>query len=61
MKASAENAADVEEAYAKYPGVKALVNMLIEDLIEVREEVQRLQKVISEHERIPQQAGSSGR
>lgn len=40
-----ENAAEIEEAYAKYPGVKRFINSLIEDLLEAREEIARLQKV----------------
>jgi hypothetical protein len=44
MRIGLENAAEIEEAYAKYPGVKAFINSLIEDLLEAREEIARLKK-----------------
>lgn len=45
MRIGLQNAAEIEEAYAKYPGIKMFINSLIEDLLAAQEEIQRLKKV----------------
>lgn len=52
MRIGLQNAAEIEEAYAKYPGVKAFINSLVEDLLAAQEEIVRLKKAMLRQEAI---------